>query len=210
MQRSDTPPLVTALDERFDGPELSPGLHWFCEPARWALQPGRLHISPDAHTDFWQRTHYGFEVDNGHLLQCQVQGDLVLTTRVSFRPRHRYDQAGLMLRLSPTCWIKTSVEFEPDEASRLGVVVTNGGYSDWSTQALPQGVDTMSFKLRVEGRDCIVQSSFDGRDWQQLRIAHLAELDPARPAWCGLYACSPQGAGFEADFHGLRLQPGRE
>ncbi|WP_457767155.1 DUF1349 domain-containing protein [Cyanobium sp. ULC065] len=48
----------------------------------------------------------------GYLLAAllrEVDGDGVLTTRVTAHPRHRYDQAGLLLRLSPACWIKTSV-----------------------------------------------------------------------------------------------------
>ncbi|HSI56017.1 MAG TPA: DUF1349 domain-containing protein [Ideonella sp.] len=200
---------TAALHETFDGPALAPALRWFCEPARWSLGRG-LQVATGAGTDFWQRTHYGFEVDNGHFLHLQARGDFVLSTRVNFRPRHQYDQAGLMLRLSPSCWVKTSVEFEPDEPSRLGVVVTNAQYSDWSTQPLAKDIGTLWFKLRVEGTDCIVQSSLDGQAWQQLRMAHLAELDPGRPVACGLYACSPKAAGYEAEFHFLSLLPGRD
>lgn len=45
-----------------------------------------LHVEPDAPTDFWQRTHYGFRVDNGHFLHADVTGDFVLGVRVCFRP----------------------------------------------------------------------------------------------------------------------------
>ena len=38
-----------------------------------------------------------------------------MTAHVAFNPVHRYDQAGLMVRVSPTCWLKTSVEHEPGE-----------------------------------------------------------------------------------------------
>ena len=93
------------LDESFDQPRLHEALRWHCEPTRWSLRPaqGLLRVEPDAGTDFWRKTHYGFEVDNGHFLFAEVPGEFVLTTHVRFRPVHRYDQAGLMLRISPLC-----------------------------------------------------------------------------------------------------------
>src|SRR5207237_4426872 len=80
------------LDERFVNPTLDPRLAWHCEPSRWKLepQPGRLRVEPDAKTDFWQRTHYGFQVDNGHFLFTEVAGPFRLGTRVRFAAAHQY------------------------------------------------------------------------------------------------------------------------
>jgi hypothetical protein len=199
------------LDESFRGPTLSPRLRWRCEPAHWQVDPsaGCLRVRTDGGTDFWQRTHYGFEVDNGHFLSLQATGEFVLTTRVRSRPVHQYDQAGLMVRLSPACWLKTAVEFEPDGANRLGAVVTNGQYSDWSTQPLDKAVDVVWFRVRAEGSDCLVDTSFDGRHWEQIRMARLLERDAAQFVACGLYACSPKAAGYEAEFSFLKFEPGR-
>jgi regulation of enolase protein 1 (concanavalin A-like superfamily) len=80
--------------------------------------------------DFWQRTHYGFEADNGQILFAPVAGDFVLATQVRFHPVHQYDQAGLMVRVSPSGWLKTSAEYEPIGPSRLAAVVTNDTSSD--------------------------------------------------------------------------------
>ena len=140
------------LDERFVNPTLDPRLSWRCEPARWQLQPGRLRVEPDAETDFWQRTHYGFQVDNGHFLFAEVAGPFRLATQVRFEPAHQYDQAGLMVRLSADCWLKTSVEHEPGPINRLGVVVTNAGYSDWSTQDVPGELREIWLRLERTGR----------------------------------------------------------
>ena len=86
------------LHESFAGPGLHPRLRWHRPPARWAIDPGRfLRIEPEPATDFWQRTHYGFAVDNGHFLCTELNGDFVLTVHVRFRPVHQYDQAGLMV-----------------------------------------------------------------------------------------------------------------
>ncbi|ODT98910.1 MAG: hypothetical protein ABS79_05170 [Planctomycetes bacterium SCN 63-9] len=197
--------------ERFDRPELSPALQWHCEPTRWGIDTALpcLWIEPDAETDFWRKTHYGFEADNGHFLHARASGDFVLTTRVALRPKHQYDQAGLMVRVSPNCWLKTSVEYEPEGPGVLGAVVTNAGYSDWSTQHIPREVLDLWFRVRLEGDDCLVDASFDGLDWRQIRMAPLLERRGAPTIACGPYACSPKGAGFRAEFHFLDFRPGR-
>ena len=133
----------------------------------------------------------------------------MLTTKVTSNPLHQYDQAGLMVRLSPACWLKTSVEFEPDGSSRLGAVVTNGQYSDWSTQPIAAEVRTVWFRIRAEDCDYIIESSFDGQKWEQIRMAHLHERAAAKSVLCGLYACSPKAAGYEAEFGFLSFEPGR-
>ena len=190
------------LDERFDraGP-LNPALRWHAEPRRWNVDAARsrLVMHTEANTDFWCRTHYGFIADNGAFLCTEAQGDFVLVTCVTSFFQHQYDQAGLMLRLSPTCWLKTSIEHEPDGLNRLGVVVTNAGWSDWSTQSVARDLDTVWLRLRTEGADCIVEHSFDGQAWTQMRIAHLQEAHASSRVDCGLYACSPKAAGYRAE-----------
>lgn len=199
------------LHETFAGPTLDARLGWFAEPAHWRVDPQarRLRLRTDPATDFWQRTHYGFQADNGHFLHLRAAGDFVLSTRVTSRFAHQYDQAGLMLRLSPACWLKTSVEYEPEGANRLGAVVTNGGYSDWSTQPLAKAIDTVWLRVRAEASDVIVDASLDGDHWEQIRMARLWEREGAASVMCGLYACSPKEAGFEADFAYLRFEPAR-
>ncbi|RZI71179.1 MAG: DUF1349 domain-containing protein [Variovorax sp.] len=199
------------LFEDFSEPRFNSRLSWRCEPAHWWVDSSVkcLRLKPDSGTDFWQRTHYGFEVDNGHFLFLEAAGDFVLTTKVTSNPVHQYDQAGLMVRLSPACWLKTSVEFELVGSSRLGAVVTNGQYSDWSTQPIAAEHRTVWFRVRAEDSDFIVESSFNGQAWEQIRVAHLLERPAMKSVACGLYACSPKAAGYQAEFSFLSFEPGR-
>lgn len=195
------------LFETFDGTTRDPRLHWYCPPARWSVNESSLVVEPDAKTDYWQRTHYGFQVDNGHFLYLEMEGNFTLSTKVSFFPVNQYDQAGLMVRFSPEYWIKTSVEYEPYEPSRLGSVVTNHGFSDWATQDFPTGQNELELQIKREGDDYII--SFRKPDseaaWVQMRIAHLH--NPAGgPIQCGVYACSPIGAGFRVKFDILKVE----
>jgi hypothetical protein len=197
--------MPTILSQYFYNDKLDPRLKWFNPPSRFEIARGRLVLYPDAKTDYWQKTHYGFSADNGHFLYLEVEGDFSITTRLAFKPAHQYDQAGLMVRLSPDCWLKTSVEYEIGEPSKLGAVVTNAGYSDWSTQDFTHHRHELTLRITRTGDDYVVAANTDGHTWKQLRMAHLHNPDKA-PVQCGLYACSPVDAGYEVEFDYLKIQ----
>ncbi len=46
----------------------------------------------------------------------QVYGDFVMTTHVRFMHMNDMDQAGLMVRLNSTCWLKACVTNHPTGA----------------------------------------------------------------------------------------------
>jgi regulation of enolase protein 1 (concanavalin A-like superfamily) len=195
------------LTEDFNDTVFDARLRWLNEPGRWRIYAARsaLVVEPDAGTDFWQRTHYGFECDTGHFLSAAVSGNFVATAKVQSFPVHQYDQAGLMVRVDGNCWIKTSVEYELDDPPKLGVVVTHAGYSDWSMQEADPGRSECWLRVSRKGGDFTVEHSDDGRSWKMLRLAHLPVSDDSE-VHCGLYACSPNGAGFRAAFDLLRIE----
>ncbi|KAK9811851.1 hypothetical protein WJX72_011162 [[Myrmecia] bisecta] len=198
------------LQEEFGNLPLDPRLSW-TNPPPCDLVPGGLHVKPAGETDYWQRTHYGFQHDNGHFLAVpECVGDFVLSTSVSFCPHALYDQAGLMVRISPECWIKTCVENVPPGPSKLGAVVTNSGYSDWSTTDVPADTTELELRIRREGTDYVVEAWLPGwQDWMMIRMAHLLEDREGGPIAAGLFACCPTKAGFSATFRHLTIAPGR-
>ena len=199
--------MADVLYQTFSTPEIDSRLEWLNPPDKWTIDPlsSSLRVEPAPNTDFWRRTHYGFEADNGHFLFAQTAGDVVVTTRLRSYPVHQYDQAGLMIRFSPECWLKVSAEYEPDGPSQLGAVVTQHGYSDWSLQPLPAGRNELWLRVRRKGDDYFIEHSATGEAWALMRMAHLSPGNVANLA-CGLYACSPKGAGYRAEFDFLRIE----
>ncbi|MFO1497227.1 MAG: DUF1349 domain-containing protein [Verrucomicrobiota bacterium] len=190
----------------FRQPPIDPRLTWLNPPRRWRLDPtAGLVLEPDATTDFWQHTHYGFRVDSGHFLGMPVKGDFVLSTTVAFHPVHQYDQAGLMLRADASYWLKASVEHEQHGPAQLGAVLTTHGFSDWSLQDCPSIGKEIEWRLSKRGLNLTVEyKPVDQAEWKLVRVAHWHAPEQAG-LHTGLYACSPKGEGFRAEFKYLRL-----
>lgn len=198
------------LEECFDGPRFDGRLRWFNEPPLFRLDDEGLTIAPRGGSDLWQRTHYGFRRDDAHGLLLPISGDFSLETEVTFRPVHQYDQAGLLVRLSAECWLKTSIEFELDSPSRLGSVVTNAGWSDWATRDVPASVRSARFRITRQAGDYLIEHAEPDGHFSQLRVARLHDDDGSQLVSAGLYACSPKSAGFTASFRYLKAQPPAE
>ncbi|MFK9090954.1 DUF1349 domain-containing protein [Bacillus salipaludis] len=194
------------LIEEFNNVELDKNLKWFSPPKKWEVncEKSNLIIKTDKETDFWQKTHYEFQTDNGHFLYYEINGDFRLITKVKSKPKNRYDQAGLMVRFSKDTWLKTSVEYIPDGNSKLGVVVTNNGYSDWSSQEFLEDLNSLFYRITRRGSNYYVDHSLDGTSWKQIRMAHLFEEKDCIKV--GIYACSPQGEDYEAEFDFIKIE----
>ena len=188
--------------EEFLQPFRPEAFSWLNEPARYKFGAG-LDVWTDAETDFWQNTHYNFQRDNGHCLLTPLTGDFCLMTRVEFRPQAQYDQCGLMVRVDSENWIKVSTEYENEELSRLGSVVTNQGFSDWATQDVSSSHREVWYRISKSGRDFLLEHSGDGQNWVQMRVTHLHRA--AEQLQAGVYACSPRGQDFWCRFKVIEI-----
>jgi len=195
------------LNEKFESEKLNSKLYWRCEPKNWFIDTTRsqLVLETDAETDYWQKTHYDFQVDNGHFLYTTTKKNFRMTTKVEALPKAKYDQAGLMIRFSEDMWVKTSLEYIPNGLSKLGAVVTNRGYSDWSTQYVECKEVNLYFRISKIAQNCYVDFSWDGEEWKQIRIAHLV-IPVDSPILAGFYACSPQGKEQHVRFDFLSIE----
>jgi regulation of enolase protein 1 (concanavalin A-like superfamily) len=178
---------------------------WYHEPHHeW--RDDVLAINTRGETDFWQGTHYGFRRDNGHCLLTHVNSDFSLIARVQIRPKSKYDQGGVIVRLDAENWIKISTETESKTVSRLGSVVTNLGYSDWATVDIDAEKKTMWYRVQSKGADVLIEYSETGKRWEQMRIAHLHQFHGMLAV--GVYACSPsEGEGCEVLFDHVTVEP---
>jgi uncharacterized protein len=157
-------------------------------PAR-VLSPsdGSVVVRTRPKTDFWQRTSYGFQRDDGHFCELgRLPADALsfeFTAALGGEFLSLYDQAGLMLRGGEAHWLKAGVEYV-DEAPQFSCVVTRAGFSDWGMRPCGPGSSARRFWVRVRGAaDGSVAlyaatsdgSSFDSlpprEEWSLFRVA---------------------------------------
>lgn len=177
-------------------------MEWLNPPPNWRHDSGRLKLSTGDRTDFWRHTHYGFVRDNGHFYFEDRTGDFTAEAAVRGDYRVLYDQAGLMLRLDAENWIKAGIEMTGGVA-HMSVVVTRG-YSDWSLIALGTAPESIRLRLTRIGVAVHISYQLPGARWQPARLAYFPASDSAS---IGLMACSPERAGFQAEFEDFSLGP---
>jgi len=85
---------------------------WSNEPTDWKVSD-TLEIQTLPDTDYWQRTHYGFQRDDGHFYYTTLSVDFTKRAAFVAFPVAQYDQCGLMVRVDAENWIKVSTEVEP-------------------------------------------------------------------------------------------------
>jgi uncharacterized protein len=175
---------------------------WLNPPASAVINGDEISVTTADRTDFWLKTFYGFTRHSGHFLHAPITGDFTAEVTVQGDYHTLYDQAGLMLRLSDTHWIKAGIE-HTDGAPVFSTVVTNG-HSDWATMPLPFDASTIRLRLTRHAEAIRVQLAHPHGHWIMARLAYLPPHDPAQ---IGIMACAPERSGFTARFSNLIIGP---
>eukprot|EP00930_Biecheleria_cincta_P058201 TRINITY_DN44053_c0_g1_i1.p1 TRINITY_DN44053_c0_g1~~TRINITY_DN44053_c0_g1_i1.p1 ORF type:complete len:231 (+),score=28.48 TRINITY_DN44053_c0_g1_i1:53-745(+) len=204
-------------------------LCWSHEPSSWkrADDGSELEIVPDTGKDYWARTYYSplLIKSNAPALLCEIPAKQEATLELEFtlHPVEQFDQAGALVLIDENTWVKAGIEY-CDGAPRLSCVVTNGGFSDWSTQML----ESVHLRLRVhkllpgedQGPAMVLEFAQGGKHeesgpalkkaktgtWTFVRIASVRS---GEKAWrMGPFAASPiEQKGGKAVFHKLNIGP---
>ena len=189
-------------------------------------------ITPTAGLDYWSKTFYEpllIKHDAQCLLSSPIPAgpEVTLSTAFTLSPRAQFDQAGIMVLVDENTWVKAGIEYT-DGVPRLSCVVTNEGYSDWSTQSWNFDKDnednkekTTSIRIRVsklfpgssQGPAMVFEAApmenvdeSNSIPWMQIRIASLRSRE--QPWRMGLFAISPiKAAGCYVRFHQVSLGP---
>ena len=179
-------------------------LKWTREPKWYSITENRIEMITEPFTDLWQRTYYHFRNDNAPVLQMTTDKKYFsFVVRTEFDTKVRYDQSGIVMYLDSENWLKASMEYENDEIQRLGAVVTNNGYSDWSSVDVDASVKSMWFRLSRRENDFCIENSMDGKHFKQMRICHMFNI--GNTIQFGIYACSSEESSFKAIFTDMEV-----
>ena len=173
---------------------------WLNPPEEFSVEADRIRFRTAPGTDFWQRTYYGFQNDNAHAFIFSTdQNQFTYRVLAGYAPKKLYDQAGIFLGIDSENWCKASIEVEDAHTARLGSVVTNFGFSDWASVDVPNAPEVQQYyRLSRRGKDFLLETSPDGKAYQQMRMFHLHQA--VGEVKLGIYACSPTQSSFEVEF----------
>ena len=178
---------------------------WLNQPEQAEMSKSGLEFSTSPHTDFWQRTHYGFRRASGHALLTHLWDDFSFSVQAEFFYETLYDQCGLFLYIDDDNWAKASVEYGDEAFGMLGSVVTNLGYSDWASSPIATDLNRCYYRISRRGSDFRFDYSRNGDDYRQMRVFHMhCDLSTAR---IGVYACSPGDSSFKVRFNDVAIGP---
>ncbi|PRY23857.1 hypothetical protein CLV78_104350 [Aliiruegeria haliotis] len=172
---------------------------WLNPPERQETSPDRLAFDVTRGTDFWRQTHYGFTRASGHALLMDVPRLFAAEITFGGAFTGKYEQAGFLLWVDESQWIKFGIEFA-DGLPNLAAVVTRGA-SDWSMAPAPD-VDRLRIRLTVTPTAAILHAKV-AQGWQILRVADFT-FDTAR---LGPMACAPETGGLSVVFEDFRIGP---
>ncbi|WP_217562562.1 DUF1349 domain-containing protein [Paenibacillus sp. GbtcB18] len=179
-------------------------LFWLNEPTNYSIRENEVVIQTEPGTDFWQRTYYGFRNDNAPALLFKIHEPYFsFVVRTEFDTKNRFDQCGVAIYQNSDNWFKASIEYENEQYQRLGSVVTNNGFSDWATTDIDASIKIMFYRISRRNHDFCIENSYDGVEYNQMRIFHLFE--GGGEIQLGMYACSPENSSFTSTFSGMEI-----
>ena len=176
-------------------------MQWHNEPPTWNAHERIITVTTAPKTDFWRKTHSGAITDNGHFYYQPVTGDFTAEAKISGQYQALYDQAGLMVRLDETTWLKCGIEYL-EGVQHASAVVTRD-YSDWSVVTLASNPPALWLRVSRHGLTLEVYYSLDGAEYTMLRQAYLTDMQTLN---VGIMCASPTGDGFAATFEGFTVQ----
>jgi uncharacterized protein len=172
---------------------------WFFKPTEYSITADKVVFSTCPGTDFWQRTYYGFRNDNAHSFVTKVEDtEFTFEVKAHFKLQKLFDQCGIVIYQNSDNWVKASLEYDRENVSKLGSVVTNLGYSDWASTDVDSSITDVYYRLSRRGQDFCIDTSLDGEEYHLMRIFHMhKQLSFVN---VGVYACSPNRSSVEAAF----------
>ncbi|MBE6845903.1 MAG: DUF1349 domain-containing protein [Ruminococcus sp.] len=179
-------------------------LKWTRAPKEYNITQDKVEMITEPHTDLWQRTYYHFRNDNAPVLQMETDEKYFsFVVKTEFDTKVRYDQSGIVMYLDSENWLKASMEYENEQIQRLGSVVTNNGYSDWSSVDVDASIKSVWFRLSRRDDDFCIENSTDGKNFKQMRICHM--FNAKDKIKFGIYACSAENSSFKATFTDMEI-----
>jgi regulation of enolase protein 1 (concanavalin A-like superfamily) len=176
---------------------------WMNDPERFIINKKEVFIETSPYTSLWSRTYFKTVSSNAPILVLPVEKNFTFSAKVSYTFKEVNDQAGIVVYANENNYLKACVLRYNNKLNLLSTTLTHHGYSDMACREIGEGINTMYFRLSHRDGDFLVENSFDGVHYKQMRLFHLRMREGQFNI--GVYACSPNDSSFDSKFSNLRL-----
>jgi regulation of enolase protein 1 (concanavalin A-like superfamily) len=175
-------------------------LHWLRPPVEWSAD-GALRITAAEGTDLFVDPRGAPATRTAPCLLGAVEGDWVLSARVTVDFRADFDAGVLVIYAHESSWAKLCFEYSPTKLPTVVSVVTRGISDDANAFA----VHARQVWLRIArvSPAWAFHASADGRHWQLVRYFALDSDESSGRPRVGFSAQSPTGSGCTATFDAI-------
>ena len=94
---------------------------WLNRPPKVRTDGSDLLVTTGPATDFWRTTGYGYVRDTGHALLTEFPVDSAVEVGYVAQFDELYDQAGLLVRVDPSAWVKAGTELTDGAAEEVRI-----------------------------------------------------------------------------------------
>lgn len=175
-----------------------------------AIEENRIVMTAPAMTDFFcggsATSEEGIlpeSLCNAPYFHTEVEGDFVLTVKVSHAFKETYDSASVMIMQDMQNWAKCCFELTDFGTHAAVSVVTKDGESDDANGCDIEGQDYAWLKVCRVGRAFSFHYSKDGKAFHMTRYFLMKEADSVK---VGLLAQAPTGDGGERIYEDLTIE----
>lgn len=179
-------------------------------PGNMRLEAGKLIIDAPAKTDFFcggedlsEEGIIPVSLCNAPYLYTEVEGDFVLTVKVSHAFKDTYDSATVMVMKDMKNWAKACFELTDFGTHAAVSVVTKNGESDDANGCNISGQDYAWLRVCRVGNEFGFQYSADGVHFYMTRDFRLSVEKTVK---VGFMAQAPQGGGGERVYEDIRME----
>lgn len=175
-------------------------MEWYNKPSDWKIEGNEIIVTARENTDFWRKTEYGYICDNGHFYYQPVKGNFCVEVNVKGEYKEQYDQAGLMVRLNETHWLKCGIELI--DGVKHFITVMTKDYSDVSLIPISEDNDWIGMRI-LRRKDVLdVFYSFDLSHYTPFRKTHFTSAETTD---VGIMCASPTKGNFTTIFKEFNL-----
>lgn len=179
-------------------------LKWIHKPQRYIVSDDKIILETEPFTDFTGKKR-GAEAIQIQLFEMRT---FCFTIRVDFSFSNPFDQCGIVIYEGEKRKMICDVKHHNETVDEIECIVFHEGYGDKSLREIGTAIEKMYFRIIYRGGNILVQYSFQGKIFTDLRLFHVHTDHPLLKL--GIYACSPRNSSFNCTFSNMTLLSDRE